>query len=161
MRLPPARDPAPPRKLSCFRLRRALRPSGYDTSVRGPRPCSTCQSSSDPCSQARSARHFPGSLTLSVLLYVHLHCWRSHGGAVRALGYRGQRMVSPVTRVPRRAVVGDRASPHLLVPHLLPIHIECDCDSIRSSGVNGGAMRNRLSVCRPGDLSAAKEVGVV
>src|SRR2546428_1635370 len=89
--------------------------------------------------------------------------WRSHGGAVRALGYRGQRMVSPVTSVPRRAVVGDRASPHLLVPHLPPIHVECDCDSIRSSGVNGerGAMRNRLSVCRPGDLSAAKEVGVV
>src|SRR5882724_11472025 len=69
----------------------------------------------------------------------------------------------PVTRVPRRAVVGGRASAHLLVPHLPPIHVECDCDSIRSSGVNGerGVMRNRLSVCRPGDLSAAKEVGVV
>src|SRR5438876_9083665 len=80
--------------------------------------------------------------------------WRSHGGTVRALGYRGQRMVSPVTRAPRRAVVGDRASPHLLVPNLPPIHVECDWNSIRSSGVNGerGAMRNFLCGCRPSDL---------
>src|SRR5206468_10905091 len=96
------------------------------------------------CSSAEGGR---------LLLHPHLHRWRSHGGAVRALGYRGQRMVSPAVRVPRCAVVGDRASPNLLVPYLLPIHVECDCDSIRSSSVNGdgATTRKRLSVSWPGD----------